>query len=68
MSSDSVLLRRSKTSYNDGVYEPSGKDRPNPFEISMAAFSGKDGEGSQRGRNALLVFFGKKIFKHNYLD
>ncbi|XP_012942535.1 dual oxidase 2 [Aplysia californica] len=58
---DTHLLRRSPTNYSDGVYEPSGPNRPNPLDISKIAFHGKDGLQSDRSRNALLVFFGQQL-------
>lgn len=58
---DGQLLRRSVPKYADGVYHPSGADRPNPFELSKAAHHGEAGLGSKRSRNALLVFFGQQI-------
>ena len=45
--------------YSDGVYEPSGPNRPNPFTISDIAHQGDAGEPSAQGRNSLLVFFGQ---------
>ena len=45
--------------YSDGVYMPSGKERPNPFEISYAGHHGPPGLGSMRNRSAFMVFFGK---------
>ena len=58
-SADTHLLRVSPANFSDGVYEPSGKDRPNPLEISKIAFAGENKKGSARNRNAMLVFFGK---------
>jgi dual oxidase len=58
---DSHLLRRSLTNYSDGVYLPSGPNRPNPLEISKIAFSGPNGFSSVRKRNTLLVFFGQQL-------
>ncbi|KAL3865900.1 hypothetical protein ACJMK2_043248 [Sinanodonta woodiana] len=54
------MRRVSKASYSDGVYEPSGKDRPNPFDISRAAHQGETGI-SYRGRTAMLVYFGQQL-------
>ena len=56
---DGHLLRRSPVAYSDGVYQPAGKDRPNPFVISRAAHEGTPGLGSLRGRTAFMVYFGK---------
>jgi hypothetical protein len=56
---DTHLLRKSKVGYADGVYHMAGQNRPNPFEISSAALRGPMGLGSQRGRNAMLTYFGK---------
>ncbi|KAK7489240.1 hypothetical protein BaRGS_00019492 [Batillaria attramentaria] len=58
---DGDLLRRSPAAYSDGVYEPSGVDRPNPFDISDAAHNGSAGQGSGMGRTAMLVFFGQQL-------
>ena len=49
------------------MYEPSGADRPNPFEISRAAHHGPGGLASLRNRTAFMVFFGKlSQLKHNW--
>ncbi|BFY98360.1 hypothetical protein BsWGS_01400 [Bradybaena similaris] len=58
---DMHLLRRSLTNYSDGVYLPSGMNRPNPLDISRISFSGNNSLSSVRGRNALLVFFGQQL-------
>ncbi|XP_048733941.2 dual oxidase 2-like isoform X2 [Ostrea edulis] len=58
---DDILIRKSPPDYQDGVYEPAGQDRPNPFHISDTAHSGESGLPSQRGRTAMLVFFGQQI-------
>ncbi|XP_053406292.1 dual oxidase 2-like [Mercenaria mercenaria] len=58
---DGQLLRKSKVAYSDGVYMPSGKDRPNPFEISYAGHHGPPGLGSMRNRSAFMVFFGQQV-------
>lgn len=55
---DTPLLRRLPAAYEDGVYKPSGSNRPEPLEISEKLLSGKIGSKSRTGRNALLVFFG----------
>jgi len=57
---DTPLLRRLPAVYEDGVYKPSGSNRPEPLEISEKLLSGKIGSKSRTGKNALLVFFGKK--------
>ena len=56
---ETPLLRRVPPAYSDGVYEPSGKNRPNPFDISQSVFNGTSGHPSYRNRTALLVFFGE---------
>jgi dual oxidase len=43
----------------DGVYEPSGHDRPNPLDLSEKLMKGEIGTMSKTGKTALLVFFGK---------
>lgn len=58
---ETQLFRRVPPAYSDGVYEPSGKHRPNPIEISSAVFNGSTGLGSYRNRTALLVFFGQQV-------
>ncbi|KAK3099000.1 hypothetical protein FSP39_025146 [Pinctada imbricata] len=58
---DGQLIRRSPAAYSDGVFEPAGRGRPNPLDISTAAHSGQAGLGSARGRNALLVFYGQQL-------
>lgn len=56
---DDILIRKSPPAYQDGVYEPAGQDRPNPFTISGIAHKGKSGLGSVRNRTAMLVYFGE---------
>ncbi|ELU01203.1 hypothetical protein CAPTEDRAFT_159209 [Capitella teleta] len=58
---ETTLYRRLAPAYSDGVYEPAGAHRPNPFEISDAVFSGKTGHASVKNRSALLVFFGQQV-------
>ncbi|KAK3606271.1 hypothetical protein CHS0354_037947 [Potamilus streckersoni] len=58
---DGHLLRRSPAAFSDGVYEPSGKDRPNPFIISKEVHDGPAGLGSLRNRTAFLVYFGQQV-------
>lgn len=58
---DGQLLRKSKVAYSDGVYMPSGQDRPNPFEISFAGHHGPPGLGSLRNRSAFMVYFGQQV-------
>ncbi|KAK3098182.1 hypothetical protein FSP39_016935 [Pinctada imbricata] len=55
------LIRRSPPAYSDGVFEPAGRGRPNPLDISTAAHSGQAGLGSARGRNAMLVYYGQQL-------
>jgi len=55
------MLRLLPPAYGDGVYQPSGADRPNPHDIARAVFDGETGHGSYKNRTALLVFFGQKI-------
>jgi dual oxidase len=56
---DTPLLRRWPAAYKDGVYEPSGHDRPNPLHLSEQLLKGEIGTMSKTGKTALLVFFGK---------
>ncbi|KAL4227430.1 hypothetical protein ACF0H5_012874 [Mactra antiquata] len=58
---DSQLLRKSKVAYSDGVYMPSGGDRPNPFRISYEGHHGPPGLGSLRKRSAFMVYFGQQV-------
>ncbi|XP_012225863.2 dual oxidase 2-like isoform X2 [Linepithema humile] len=58
---DTPLLRRRPAAYEDGVYKPSGSNRPEPLEISEKLLSGKIGTKSKTGKNALLVFFGQQV-------
>ncbi|KAK3606272.1 hypothetical protein CHS0354_037948 [Potamilus streckersoni] len=58
---DGHLLRRSRVAFSDGVYEPSGKDRPNPLTISKEVHDGPAGLGSLRNRTAFLVYFGQQV-------
>jgi len=58
---DTPLLRRVPAAYKDGVYEPSGHDRPNPLELSEQLLKGDIGTQSRTGKTALLVFFGQQV-------
>ncbi|XP_032685960.1 dual oxidase-like isoform X3 [Odontomachus brunneus] len=58
---DTPLLRRLPAAYEDGVYQPSISNRPNPLELSDELLSGDIGTKSKMGRNALLVFFGQQV-------
>ncbi|XP_046745897.1 dual oxidase 1-like [Diprion similis] len=58
---DTTLLRRSKAAYRDGVYQPSGYNRPNPLELSENLLNGTVATQSTTGRNAFLVFFGQQV-------
>ncbi|KAK3096749.1 hypothetical protein FSP39_002883 [Pinctada imbricata] len=62
---DTVLLRKSPTAYTDGVFEMAGTHRPNPFEISQVAHRAQGlqelGLLSQRGRNAMITYFGQQV-------
>ena len=55
---DTQLLRRLPAAYSDGVYLPSGKDRPEPIEVSLGIMAGVTGKPSYRNKTAFLVFFG----------
>lgn len=59
---DFPLTRRLPPAFSDGVYQPSGGDRPNPFDISDATMDGSEGHTSRRNRTALLTFFGEAAF------
>ncbi|XP_066271340.1 dual oxidase 2-like isoform X5 [Branchiostoma lanceolatum] len=58
---DSPLTRRLPSHYQDGTYEPSGWDRPNPRTLSELTMKGMTGMGSFRNRSALLTFFGQQV-------
>ena len=57
--SDMPLERKVPIDYYNGVYDPSGNDRPNVLVISNLTFDGLTGLGSAR-RTALFTFYGKK--------
>ncbi|XP_059143544.1 dual oxidase 1-like [Physella acuta] len=58
----SNFLRVSPNAYSDGAYEMSGKDRPNPLEVSLRAHhSGPIYQPSSYGRNALQAFYGQLV-------
>jgi len=65
---DTPLLRRKPAAYEDGVYEPSGHDRPNPLELSEELLKGDIGTQSRTGKTALLVFFGKGLENHTHFN
>jgi dual oxidase len=65
---DTPLLRRVPAAYKDGVYEPSGHDRPNPLELSQQLLKGDIGTQSRTGKTALLVFFGKSLENHTHFN
>ncbi|XP_078052427.1 dual oxidase-like isoform X2 [Augochlora pura] len=58
---DTPLLRRWPAAYEDGVYKPSGCNRPNPIELSENLLKGDMSSVSKTGRNTLLVFFGQHV-------
>ncbi|XP_031836587.1 dual oxidase 1-like isoform X2 [Nomia melanderi] len=58
---DTPLLRRWPAAYEDGVYKPSGYNRPEPLELSEKLLNGDIGSKSKTGKNVLLVFFGQHI-------
>ncbi|XP_070541735.1 dual oxidase 2-like isoform X2 [Ptychodera flava] len=58
---ESVLTRKLPSAYADGVYRPSGNDRPNPFTISEMTMNGTTGTGSEINRTAFMVFFGQQV-------
>lgn len=60
---DTPLLRRWPAAYEDGVYEPSGSNRPNPLTLSDAIFTDTTDSKSHTAKNALMVFFGEKLSK-----
>jgi dual oxidase len=55
------LIRLLPADYSDGVYKPSGIDRPNPIYLSEAFMKGEIGEKSATGKTALFVFFGQQV-------
>ncbi|XP_008543644.1 dual oxidase isoform X1 [Microplitis demolitor] len=58
---DTPLLRRWPADYEDGVYKPSGSNRPEPLVLSESLLKGNIGSKSRTGKNALLVFFGQHV-------
>ncbi|KAK9695605.1 Ferric reductase like transmembrane component [Popillia japonica] len=58
---DGHLLRRWPAAYEDGTYEPSGSNRPNPLTLSQSLLAGPIGSKSRTGKSALLVFFGQQV-------
>jgi hypothetical protein len=65
---DTPLLRRWPAAYKDGVYEPSGHNRPNPLHLSEQLLKGDIGTKSVTGKTALLVFFGKAFQNQTHLN
>lgn len=57
---DMPLERKVPIDYYDGVFSPSGNDRPNVMIISNLTFDGLTGQGSEE-RTALFTFYGKKL-------
>ncbi len=45
--------------YADLTYKPSGRDRPNPRDISNALLHGRSGLPSYTNKTVLFVFFGQ---------
>ncbi|XP_046845729.1 dual oxidase 2-like isoform X2 [Xenia sp. Carnegie-2017] len=58
---DMPLTRRVPSHYKDGVYEPSGSERPNPLSLSQGLMNGSFGTPSSQRKSALLVFFGQQV-------
>ena len=60
-----TLTRRLGHAYEDGVYHPSGYERPNPLTISQYVMKGKTGKPSYMNRTVLMTFFGmyKNVYK-----
>lgn len=54
---DAPLLRRQLGGYKDGIYKPSGFNRPNTLKISKDLLNGEIGFESVRKRNVLQFFF-----------
>lgn len=59
---DSPLTRRLPHHYEDGVYQPSRPNGPNPRSVSEMVMKGLTGEGSYQNKTAFLVFFGMFFF------
>ena len=57
---DMPLERKVPIDYYDGVFSPSGNDRPNVMIISNLTFDGLTGQGSAQ-RTALFTFYGKQL-------
>nr|XP_018673155.1 dual oxidase 1 isoform X1 [Ciona intestinalis] len=60
---DSSLTRSLPPHYKDGVYEPSGWERPNVRSISNLIFSGPQGLPSTNNKTALFLFFGEHVMQ-----
>ncbi|XP_054156010.1 dual oxidase-like isoform X2 [Oppia nitens] len=58
---DQPMMRLVGPKYSDGVYQPSGVDRPNPILLSEAFMNGEIGQTSNTGKTAFFVFFGQQI-------
>nr|CAD7401821.1 unnamed protein product [Timema poppensis] len=59
---DTPLLRRVPAAYEDGVYKPSGRNRPEPLDLSEKILRQEAiGTRSNTGKTALLVFFGQQV-------
>ncbi|XP_077966931.1 dual oxidase 2-like [Styela clava] len=58
---DMPLTRRLPSHYQDGVYQPSGWNRPNPRTISVELMEGETGKNSYQNKTAFLVFFGQQV-------
>ncbi|XP_063244326.1 dual oxidase-like isoform X2 [Bacillus rossius redtenbacheri] len=58
---DTPLLRRVPAAYEDGVYKPSGHNRPKPLELSRLLEGPLKATQSKTGKTALLVFFGQQV-------
>ncbi|XP_062502786.1 dual oxidase-like isoform X1 [Corticium candelabrum] len=58
---DMTLTRRLGHAYEDGVYHPSGYERPNPLTISQYVMKGKTGKPSYMNRTVLMTFFGQQV-------
>ncbi|XP_078495922.1 dual oxidase 2 [Ciona intestinalis] len=60
---DASLTRSLPPHYKDGVYEPSGWERPNVRSISNLIFSGPQGLPSTNNKTALFLFFGEHVMQ-----
>uniref|UniRef100_H2ZL35 NAD(P)H oxidase (H2O2-forming) n=1 Tax=Ciona savignyi TaxID=51511 RepID=H2ZL35_CIOSA len=60
---DSSITRRLPAHYSDGVFLPSGLERPNVRSISNTIMAGPSGLPSQNNKTALFLYFGEHVMQ-----